>query len=172
MSIRRWMVCLLAPLPLLCVLVSAGAKPPQADPRDDFRTPVLPQLGAGEMPQPDVTPDDARILRAMPSSLTSVPGLYEMSQHDIRIVKKCIVNKVDPPRFFPFNGMAQLHHCHWKCTVTFTETIKGDFPYPFRTAQPREQVIYITLDHLHRWQRDAKPTQIALGMTTARMPSE
>ena len=39
-------------------------------------------------------------------------------------------------------GPAQLHHCHWKCTVCYTETDAA------RTRR-RVEVVYIDRDHLH-----------------------
>jgi hypothetical protein len=42
-----------------------------------------------------------------------------------------------------------LHHCHWKCTVYYTETIESGYPFPFRCKRPRVQVVYVDLDHLH-----------------------
>jgi hypothetical protein len=59
------------------------------------------------------------------------------------------VDKIDPPRFFPVAGMAQLHHCHWKCTMYYSETIESGYPFPFRVRQPRVEVVYVDKDHLH-----------------------
>ena len=70
----------------------------------------------------------------------------------IEIVCEKLVDKIDPPRFFPLVGPAQLHHCHWKCTVYYTETIESGYPFPFRCVRPRVQVVYIDLDHLHECQ--------------------
>jgi hypothetical protein len=42
-----------------------------------------------------------------------------------------------------------LHHCHWKCTIYYIETIESGYPFPFRCVRPRVQVVYIDLDHLH-----------------------
>jgi hypothetical protein len=59
------------------------------------------------------------------------------------------VDKIDPPRFIPLIGPAQLHHCHYKCTIYYTETIESGYPFPFRCRKPRVQVVYIDKDHLH-----------------------
>jgi hypothetical protein len=115
--------------------------------RSDNRTPIQPPVSAGEKPVAE-EPSDAIVLRALPRT-ASAPGLYEQSRDDIHIVKECIVDKLDAPRFFPLIGPAQLHHCHWKCTVYFHETIEGKYPLPFRRAQPRVDVVYIDTDHLH-----------------------
>ena len=94
-------------------------------------------------------PDEARILRALPKVTRGVPYFYEEHRDNIQIVTELIVDRIDPPRFFPLVGMAQLHHCHWKCTVYYTETIESGYPFPFRCVRPRVQVVYIDLDHLH-----------------------
>jgi hypothetical protein len=115
---------------------------------NDYRTPILGQIREGEKAHCDDAPDEARILRAMPP-LGRVPGLFEESRDDIQIVTERIVDKVDPPRFFPLVGKARLHHSHWKCTVYYTETIAGNYPFPFHVHRPRIQVVYIDTDHLH-----------------------
>ena len=46
-------------------------------------------------------------------------------------------------------GPAQLHHCHWKCTVFYNEIMEAMFPFPFQTKRRRVEVVYIDKDHLH-----------------------
>ncbi len=58
------------------------------------------------------------------------------------------MDKLDAPRLFPLIGPAQLHHCHWKCTVYSHETIVGKYPFPFRRMQPRVDVVYVDTDQL------------------------
>ena len=102
-------------------------------------------------------PDDARILRAMPKIARGVPYFYEEHRDNVQIVKELIVDKIDPPRFFPLVGLARLHHCHWKCTIFYDETIESGYPFPFRCVRPRVQCIYIDLDHLHLHRSDSAP---------------
>ena len=78
-----------------------------------------------------------------------VPYIYEEFREDIQIVTERLVDKIDPPRFFPLVGWAQLHHCHYKCTVFFTETRQSGYPFPFYIRRPRSEVVYIDKDHLH-----------------------
>jgi len=80
--------------------------------------------------------------------------LYEDFRDDIRIVCERLVDKIDPPRFFPLVGPAQLHHCHWKCTIYYTETQQSDYPFPAKIKRRRVQVIYIDKDHLHQYVPD------------------
>jgi hypothetical protein len=42
-----------------------------------------------------------------------------------------------------------LHHCHWKCTIYYTETIESGYPFPFQCKKRRIEVVYIDRDHLH-----------------------
>src|SRR3979490_3436261 len=61
-----------------------------------------------------------------------------------------LVDRIDPPRFFPMIGPAQLHHCHWKCTIYYTETISSSYPFPYQTRRRSVEVVYIDKDHLHQ----------------------
>jgi hypothetical protein len=118
--------------------------------KNDFRTPILPPIREG-FPPPvcEDPPDDARVIRAMPRVPRGVPYFFEEFRDNIQVVKELIVDKIDPPRFFPLVGPAQLHHCHWKCTIYYDETCESSYPFPFRCQRPRVQVVYIDLDHLH-----------------------
>jgi hypothetical protein len=115
----------------------------------DARTPVRPPIREG-FPPPlcEDAPDEARVLRAMPHVAMGTP-YYQEGRENVRIVTELIVDKIDPPCPFPLVGPAQLHHCHWKCTVYYDETIESGYPFPFRCVRPRVQVVYLDLDHLH-----------------------
>jgi hypothetical protein len=115
----------------------------------DFETPVMPAIPPGHRPLCEDEPDLARVLRAMPKVPRGIPYVYEEFRDDIELVNEKLVDVIDPPRFYPLIGPAQLHHCHWKCTVFYTETIQSGYPFPFRCKRRRTEVIYIDLDHLH-----------------------
>ena len=117
---------------------------------NDHRTPVMPPIRDG-FPAPlcEDPPTDLEVLRTLPKRVRGVPYIYEEFRDDITITKNRIVDKIDPPRFFPLVGMAQLHHCHWECAVYFTETIQSSQPYPVYLRKQRVQVVYIDKDHLH-----------------------
>ena len=93
-------------------------------------------------------PDDAMVIRAMPHVTRGVPYFYEEFRDNVQIVKERLVDKIDPPRFFPLIGPAQLHHCHWKCTIYYVETVESGYPFPFQCKRPRVEVVYIDKDHL------------------------
>jgi hypothetical protein len=115
---------------------------------NDYRVPIMPALKPGERPTCDVPPDRYEILRALPR-ITAVPYVYDEFRDDVEFTIEKLVDRVDPPRFFPLIGPAQLHHCHWKCTVYYTETIDSSFPFPFRAKRRRAEVVYIDKDRLH-----------------------
>jgi hypothetical protein len=116
----------------------------------DHRTPILPPIPAGHRPICEDPPDRAAILRAMPRVTRGIPFAYEEFRDDIEFTVEKMVDVIDPPRFYPLVGPAQLHHCHWKCTVYYTETKQSSYPFPFQCKQRRIQVVYIDKDHLHQ----------------------
>jgi hypothetical protein len=120
--------------------------------RNDWRTPILPPIREGFPPPTcEDPPDDSQVLRAMQKVLRGVPYIAEEFRDDIQIVTELIKDTIDPPRFFPLVGPAQLHHCHYKCTVYYTETIESGYPFPFQCKRPRVYVLYIDKDHLHAY---------------------
>lgn len=118
--------------------------------QSDVRTPILPPIPAGHRPLCEDPPDRAQILRAMPRVTRGIPYIFEEFRDDIEFTIEKVADHVDPPRFFPLIGPAQLHHCHWKCTVYFTETLESYHPFPFRSKRRRVEVVYIDKDHLHQ----------------------
>lgn len=118
--------------------------------KNDHRTPVLPPVRDG-YPEPlcEDPPSDREVLRSLPKGIRGVPYVYEEFRDDIVIVKNRIVDKIDPPRFFPLVGMARLHHCHWECAVYYTETIQSAYPFPTYLKKQKTQVVMIDKDHLH-----------------------
>ena len=117
--------------------------------KNDHRVPILPAIPPGHRPYCEDPPDQAEILRCMPRVTRGIPYIYEEFRDDIEFAVEKLVDKVDPPRFIPLIGPAQLHHCHWKCTVYFTETVDAIFPVPFRYKRRRAEVVYIDKDHFH-----------------------
>jgi hypothetical protein len=120
--------------------------------KNDHRTPIMPPIRDGfPLPLCEDKPGEREVLRAMPRAARGAPYLYEEFRDDIRIRCEKIVDKIDPPRFFPLVGWAQLHHCHWKCTIYYTETVQSDYPFPVKLKKRRVQVVYIDKDHLHQY---------------------
>jgi hypothetical protein len=117
--------------------------------RNDYRTPILPPIPPGYRPLCEDVPDPAAINRAMPRVARGIPYIYEEFRDDIQFDVERIVDHIDPPRFYPLVGMAQLHHCHFKCTVYYTETIESGYPFPFQCKSRRVENVMIDRDHLH-----------------------
>jgi hypothetical protein len=118
--------------------------------KNDGRVPIMPPVRDG-VPPPicEDPPSDGEVLRALGRVPRGVPFGFETFRDDIVIVKNRLIDKIDPPRFFPLVGPAQLHHCHWECVVYWTEIVESDYPFPCKIRKQRSQVIYIDKDHLH-----------------------
>ena len=121
----------------------------RAENKNDHRVPLLPAIPPGHRPYCEDPPDQAEILRAMPRVTRGVPYIYEEFRDEIEFSVEKLVDRVDPPRFIPLIGPAQLHHCHWKCTMYYTETIESSYPFPVRIRRRRAEVVYIDKDHFH-----------------------
>jgi hypothetical protein len=117
--------------------------------KNDFRTPILPPINPERPPLCEDPPDTARVLRAWGRVTRGIPYVYEEFRDDIQVISERVKDTIDPPRFYPLIGPAQLHHCHWKCTIFYTETVESSYPFPFRCKRPRVEVILMDLDHLH-----------------------
>jgi len=115
----------------------------------DHKTPILPPIPAGYRPLCEDPPDRAQILRTMPRVARGIPYTYEEFRDDIEFTVERLVDHIDPPRFYPLIGPAQLHHCHYKCTIFYTEIIESGYPFPFQCKRRRIETVYIDKDHLH-----------------------
>jgi hypothetical protein len=130
----------------------------------DFKTPIMPPIREGYPPPLcEDPPSVQRVIRAMPKIVRGVPHIYEEFRDDIQVVTERIKDTIDPPRFFPLVGPAQLHHCHWKCTIYYTETLESSYPFPFKVKRPRIEVVYIDLDHLHLYPCGTPETRQSIG---------
>ena len=79
-----------------------------------------------------------------------MPFLYECQRNNVRIVKEKISDYIDPPRVFPLIGPAQVHHCHYKCTIYYTQVERMGWPLPHTLRdEDAQEVVYIDHNHLH-----------------------
>ncbi len=176
-SLALWAGALLAPVAFTgCFPYSMGIFTPIPVPpwvtermeekycwKNDFRTPIMPPIREGYPPPLcEDPPDEAMVLRAMPHVTRGIPYFYEEFRDDIQVVNERLVDRIDPPRFFPLVGPAQLHHCHWKCTIYYNETIESGYPFPFKCVRPRVEVVYIDKDHLHLYACGPEANQLSL----------
>ena len=72
-------------------------------------------------------PSDDEVLRAL--KVVSATGKEwpfprEVKRDKVRIVKELVEEEVDELRVYPLIGPAQLHHVHYKCSVTCTKTTR------------------------------------------------
>ena len=117
------------------------------------RVPILGPLTAGGPASALDPPSDDEVIRALERSHPvegGFPFLHEVQRNNVKIRKELIADYVDPPRFYPLIGPAQLHHAHYKCTVYFEEVKRVGWPVP-HTLRDEEsiEVIYIDHNHLH-----------------------
>jgi hypothetical protein len=98
-------------------------------------------------------PSDDEVMRVLEKSRPvsgGLPMLYESDRTNVHIVKEPISDYIDPPREFPLVGPPQLHHVHYKCIVSFTDTTHVGWPIPYTTVnEDCQEVVYIDHDHLH-----------------------
>jgi hypothetical protein len=115
------------------------------------RVPILGPLTAGGPAVALDPPSDDEVMRALERARPmegGIPLLYEKQRNGVRIVKEKIADYVDPPRFVPTIGPAQLHHAHYKCTIYFTEIVHVGWPVP-HTLEDEDAVEVIYIDHNH-----------------------
>jgi len=117
----------------------------------DHKTPILPPIRAGfAPPRCEDAPSDNEVMRLFNERrIRGVPYVYEEFQDDIQIVKNLRQDTIDPPRFFPLVGMAQLHHCHWECGIYYNDLVQSSYPYPAYIKKQKVEVLLIDKDHLH-----------------------
>lgn len=114
------------------------------------RTPVMPPILPGTPPVTCMDPpSDEEVIRALPKVARGIPFVYEEFRDNFTVITELIVDQVDPCTFVPLLGPAQLHHCHYKCTVYYKERIVSGYPFPFTVENDRVQVVYIDKDHFH-----------------------
>ena len=115
------------------------------------RVPILgPTTSGGPVVALD-PPTDDEIIHALEKARPvqgGIPLLYERQRNGVRIIKEKIADYIDPPRFYPLIGPAQLHHAHYKCTVYFDEKTTIGYPVP-HTLHDREAIEVVYIDHNH-----------------------
>ncbi|MEM1225792.1 MAG: hypothetical protein AAGJ40_08835 [Planctomycetota bacterium] len=115
------------------------------------KVPILGPTTKGGPPIALDPPSDDEVIVALEKARPiqgGIPLLYEKQRNDVRIIKEKIADYVDPPRFYPLIGPAQLHHAHYKCTVYFDEKTIIGYPIP-HTLHDREAIEVVYIDHNH-----------------------
>lgn len=117
------------------------------------RVPILGPVTSGGDPVALDPPSDDEVMRAMekvhPVS-GNIPLMYEKQRNNVRITKEPISDYTDPVRVYPLIGPARLHHCHYKCTVYYTDVTRNGYPVPYtKVDEDAREVIYIDHNHFH-----------------------
>jgi hypothetical protein len=115
------------------------------------RVPIMGPITAGGPPVALDPPSDDEVMVALEHARPvegGIPLLYEVQRNNVRIVKEKCADYVDPPRFVPMIGPAQLHHAHYKCTIYFEEIKRIGWPVP-HTIRDEEVVEVVYIDHNH-----------------------
>ena len=132
----------------------------QQMPEDEFwvneryaRVPILgPNTFGNQLVALD-PPTDDEVMRALERAKPvqgGIPFLHEKQRSNIKIIKEQISDYVDPPRFVPLIGPAQLHHAHYKCTIYMSERTIAGWPIPHMLEdEDVVEVIYIDHNHFH-----------------------
>jgi hypothetical protein len=117
------------------------------------RVPILGPITAGGPAVALDPPSDDEVMVALERARPvagGLPFLHTIQRNNVKIVKEKIADYVDPPRFVPLIGPAQLHHAHYKCTVYFTERTRVGWPVPHTlTDEDSAEVLYIDHNHFH-----------------------
>ena len=112
------------------------------------RVPILGPITAGGPAVALDPPSDDEVMVAFEKARPiegGFPLLHEVQRNNVRICKEKIADYVDPPRFVPMVGPAQLHHAHYKCTIYYDGNAWVGWPIPYsytRRGRPGS--------HLHR----------------------
>ncbi|MEM7475505.1 MAG: hypothetical protein AAF483_10990 [Planctomycetota bacterium] len=115
------------------------------------RVPIIGPITAGGTAVALDPPSDDEVMQALEKARPvrgGIPLLSEVQRNNVQIVKCKIADYVDPPRFIPLIGMAQLHHAHYKCTIYFEERRINGWPVPY-TLEDKESVEVVYIDHNH-----------------------
>jgi Bacterial type II and III secretion system protein len=115
----------------------------------DYRTPIVPPVREDEPESACPQPSEKEVLGALNAKIGSRKLSAEDIGDDIEIVCEKVMDKIDEPRFFPLVGPAKLHHCHWKCTVYYNETVRSNNPFPMVVKNKHVEVVYIDKDVFH-----------------------
>ena len=123
------------------------------------KMPILGPITPNTPTTPLDTPSEDEVMRAFEEARPiqgGLPMMHEIQRTNVRVVVEPIAAEgvpfgyIDPPRFYPLVGPAQLHHAHYKCIVYFNEVTRVGWPIPYTTTdEDCQEVIYIDHDHLH-----------------------
>ena len=126
--------------------------------------PIMGPLTSGKTGALD-EPSDDEVLRALDRTRgEDRTWAKKKDRFKVRIVKEKIADYVDPLRFIPSIGPAQLHHAHYKCTVHCSVWVQVEQPTPHKIEKEVSQVVYIDHNHFNLVEKlDADETRQSLN---------
>ena len=119
-------------------------------------------------------PTEKDVYETLPPMRHLVPYIIEQQRNNVRFSIEKLVDQIDECRFYPLAGPCQLHHCHFKATVWWDQTVTAGWPIPWTHTEHKQEVVYLDKDHLHRCGEpgDRKSTRLNSSHSRAsRMPS-
>jgi len=90
------------------------------------------------------SPNLYSVLKVLPTNVQ-----VNINPKEVKLFIELVKSEIHPPRLYPLVGMAQLHECHYKCTLYYTERLPANDPNAQGVPKQRSEVIYIDRDHLH-----------------------
>ncbi len=96
------------------------------------------------------SPSQAEVWEKLSRSMADSSSLVEDQRSNARIQVEKIGEKVDPCKVYPLAGPCELVHCHYKCTVSFDESRRVDYPVPSNHVAHRVEVVFLDKDYLRR----------------------
>jgi hypothetical protein len=133
---------------------------PAASEENEYRSTIIPAARESQPPPPCPEPSEKEIIEALNARTGSPKLKLEDIGDEVEIVCEKVMDKVDEPRFFPLVGPARLHHCHWKCTVYYNETVRSNNPFPMVVKNKHVETVYIDKDVLHPTDSESKPATV------------
>ena len=108
--------------------------------------PIMGPLTSGGKAQVLDPPTDDEVLSIIQVGSPNSPLLLPKNRRQLRFEKTLVADYVDPPKEYALIGRAQLHHAHYKCTVTLPSETNRAF---LNRAEAHESTFFIDHTHLH-----------------------
>ena len=122
-------------------------------------------MGSGEQCSLSFAPQPIDILsefeRQRGIKQGAVTGIYAKNDQSIRIVVEPINGGMDPPKDYPLMGKASLHRLRYRCTISFKDVDRSQWPIEAKFDRNGEATIYFDTNHFHASDRE-KPSRPVL----------
>lgn len=124
--------------------------PDQNAPDLQVRGPIYGPISQGDPADASTGPSEEEIIHELAIADNSEPWSFSIRRTDVRITRQQkIADYLDPPRTYPLIGPAQVHHFHYKCSVTFNDTRFVPMLLFVTTRRNVTTDVYVDHSHLH-----------------------